>query len=409
MEGLRESINIDKLWYQNTIAEEQKCNGAIDFTAFAARYYQQLHPLSKMYIDPCTFGSYTYLPVAFVYKPEIQNYYLFEYCQDSIQDIGSMNSESILHEIQLVMDRRTEFDAKKLLEYLWKQVGAQYTFGFACWTAPDFAKECKEKEKVSLQKFVKWMAEIEIWDVVDYAKTLSEIKTTYVADDFYQDKDFNDTVSCWKQRKYSESILGHPIWLAMQKGNWSCIDRLLHTGMEYMTLDIPYIDNNIIFFGVDMLGNEQLENEAWKFMMDHNVKYDTVILNENLLESDHLEMNALFNNSEIKWWVKEFLRLDNENDKPQILTDHDGSCYYRDILDEILRLEGKNVDQLRKMSSYIYRLFEARRFLEMAKHIKEAIDFSDETIDIIQFLKDHDNSDNIINTENINSINISQK
>lgn len=30
MNGLRESINIDKTWYQNVV-EEQKCNGGINY------------------------------------------------------------------------------------------------------------------------------------------------------------------------------------------------------------------------------------------------------------------------------------------------------------------------------------------------------------------------------------------
>ncbi len=365
MDGLREGINIDKTWYQETI-KEQKCDGAIDYTAFAAKFFQHIHTSVKIYVEPCIFGSYTFLSISAAYKPEAKKYYLFECCQDSAIGMELMSDDEKLVEVQMVMDRRTEFDAKKLLEYLWRRVGA--TFGFECWRAPDFVKQCEKEEKASLQKLVEWMDSIEEWNVIDYANILSEQKTTYVEDDFYQNKDENDTIACWKQRQYPKTILGHPIYLNLKKRNWDYVDHLLNTDMEYMTLDKPYGDNNIIYFGIDELEDEQLENEFWKFMMAHGVKYNTMNLDdEHLLESGgYLNINDYFNESgEIKWWVKEFLRLDDACDTPWALKVTYGSSYVQDMIDESLNLSNEHKDedikQYKKLADYMITLFGVRR------------------------------------------------
>lgn len=362
MDGLRESINIDNDRYQNAI-KKQKYNDGVDYTAFAAEYYQHIHASSKIYIDPCIFGDYTFLSISVAFRPDTQKYYLFKFCQDSMYSMRTRSDDDRLSDIQMVMDRRTEFDAKSLIEYLWKRVGA--TFGFPCWRALDFTKECEKKDKIYLQKLIDWMSSIEEWDVIDYLKTLSEQKTTYVEDDFYQDKDENDTISCWKQRQYPKTMLGHPIWLGLKKRNWDYVDHLLNTNMEYMSLDKPYGDSNIIYFGIDELEDEQLENEFWKFMMAHGVKYNTLYTqhsdDENLLEfKGYININDYFNKcGEIKWWVKEFLKLDNECDNPWALKVTYGSSYVQDINDESLNVTNsdKEIEQYKKLADYMCQLF----------------------------------------------------
>ncbi len=268
MDGLLETINVNKKWIEENTTEFEYYKMVDYYTTLAAKYYQKVYPDFEIYDSTLTYGSYTYMCITIGYRPDIKRYCMFEYCIDSMVQVKgdyydwNKMMELSYRDIQIIIDARASFNTKDVIEYVSKRIGRQYTFGIACFTSPSLKGARKKKEQEDFNNFINWIAKIEdvkpkkLINNVQQKPTNKDKKIKWVSDDFYKDMSFDDIVMNWKDMNYPRSIMGHPLFLACSNGDFMRVDLLLDTGMPYMTLDKEYLDTSILLFGVDSIPEE---------------------------------------------------------------------------------------------------------------------------------------------------------